>query len=79
MVYHQATAEQIQARSLVENHDRALVRRARDGDRVAMDKIMQRYRGFVRLKASSYFLAGGEIEDLIQEGLIGSECLSRQL
>lgn len=36
-----------------------------------MDRIIDRYRGFVRLKASSYFLAGGEGEDLIQEGLIG--------
>ena len=32
---------------------------------------MRRYAGFVRLKASSYFLAGGDSEDLIQEGLIG--------
>jgi RNA polymerase sporulation-specific sigma factor len=32
---------------------------------------MRRYTGFVRLKASSYFLAGGDSEDLIQEGLIG--------
>ena len=31
----------------------------------------RRYHGFVRLKASSYFLAGGDSEDLIQEGLIG--------
>lgn len=48
-----------------------LVHRARGGDSVAMDEIIDRYRGFVRLKASSYFLAGGEGEDLIQEGLIG--------
>src|SRR5437588_5399 len=33
--------------------------------------LLARYRGFVRLKASSYFLAGGDSEDLIQEGLIG--------
>jgi len=32
---------------------------------------MRKYTGFVRLKASSYFLAGGESDDLIQEGLIG--------
>jgi len=32
---------------------------------------MRRYTGFVRLKASSYFLAGGDSEDLVQEGLIG--------
>ena len=36
-----------------------------------MDVLMRRYTGFVRLKASSYFLAGGDSEDLIQEGLIG--------
>ena len=32
---------------------------------------MRRYHGFVRLKASSYFLAGGDADDLIQEGMIG--------
>ena len=36
-----------------------------------MDELIRRYTGFVRLKASSYFLAGGDSEDLIQEGLIG--------
>lgn len=55
----------------VDTSDRILVDRARGGDTVAMDRIIDRYRGFVRLKASSYFLAGGEGEDLIQEGLIG--------
>ena len=51
--------------------DEGLVRRARAGDQQAMDQIIARYRGFVRLKASAYFLAGGDSEDLIQEGLIG--------
>src|SRR5689334_536617 len=36
-----------------------------------MDTIIRRYEGFVRLKASSYFLAGGDSHDLIQEGLVG--------
>jgi RNA polymerase sporulation-specific sigma factor len=36
-----------------------------------MDVLIRRYTGFVRLKASSYFLAGGDSEDLLQEGLIG--------
>jgi len=36
-----------------------------------MDALIRRYTGFVRLKASSYFIAGGESDDLIQEGLIG--------
>jgi RNA polymerase sporulation-specific sigma factor len=45
--------------------------RARNGDQKALDELIRRYTGFVRLKASSYFLAGGDSEDLIQEGLIG--------
>jgi RNA polymerase sporulation-specific sigma factor len=45
--------------------------RARNGDGDALDRLLRRYTGFVRLKASSYFLAGGDAEDLIQEGLIG--------
>ena len=51
--------------------DLQLVMRARNGDGKALDELIRRYSGFVRLKASSYFLAGGDAEDLIQEGLIG--------
>jgi len=47
------------------------VLKARNGDDAAMDTLMRRYTGFVRLKASSYFLAGGDGDDLIQEGLVG--------
>jgi RNA polymerase sporulation-specific sigma factor len=54
-----------------ELEDLQLVLKARNGDGSAMDVLMRRYHGFVRLKASSYFLAGGDGEDLIQEGLIG--------
>ncbi len=36
-----------------------------------MDRIVKRYHGFVRLKASSYFLIGGDADDLLQEGLVG--------
>ena len=54
-----------------ELEDLQLVIRARNGDTKAMDTLIRRYTGFVRLKSSSYFLAGGDSEDLIQEGLIG--------
>ena len=54
-----------------EVEDLRLVLRARNGDSVAMDALLRRYTGFVRLKASSYFIAGGEADDLIQEGLVG--------
>ena len=54
-----------------ESQDLRLVLKARNGDDAAMDTLLRRYTGFVRLKASSYFLAGGESDDLIQEGLVG--------
>ena len=65
------TAAQRQSKAQREVEDLHLVIRARNGDDSALDALMRRYTGFVRLKASSYFIAGGESEDLIQEGLIG--------
>jgi RNA polymerase sporulation-specific sigma factor len=51
--------------------DAYLVALAKRGSADAYDRIVRRYRGFVRLKASSYFLLGGDSDDLIQEGLVG--------
>jgi RNA polymerase sigma-H factor len=68
MAARPATAAQRAQREL---EDLQLVMRARNGDGTALDALIRRYTGFVRLKASSYFLAGGDAEDLIQEGLIG--------
>ena len=45
--------------------------KAANGSAAAMDHLIRRYTSFVRLKASSYFLAGGDADDLIQEGLVG--------
>jgi RNA polymerase sporulation-specific sigma factor len=54
-----------------ELEDLQLVLRARNGDGTALEALIRRYTTFVRLKASSYFLAGGDGDDLVQEGLIG--------
>jgi RNA polymerase sigma-H factor len=54
-----------------ELEDLQLVLKARNGNESARDELMRRYHGFVRLKASSYFLAGGDAEDLVQEGMVG--------
>jgi RNA polymerase sporulation-specific sigma factor len=48
-----------------------LIALAKQGSAPAYDAIVRRYYGFVRLKSSSYFLAGGDSEDLVQEGLVG--------
>jgi RNA polymerase sporulation-specific sigma factor len=58
-----------QAQPQVEDY--YLIALAKQGDPTAYDRIVRRYHGFVRLKASSYFLAGGDSDDLIQEGLVG--------
>jgi RNA polymerase sporulation-specific sigma factor len=65
----QNTALRPKVRPKVE--DQFLIALAKQGDADALDRLVRRYHGFVRLKASSYFLAGGDSEDLIQEGLVG--------
>jgi RNA polymerase sporulation-specific sigma factor len=54
-----------------ELEDLQLAVKARNGDQGALEALIRRYTSFVRLKASSYFLVGGDSDDLIQEGLIG--------
>lgn len=51
--------------------DEILICRCRQGDRAALDRIMEKYKPLVIKKARSMFLIGGETEDLIQEGMIG--------
>jgi RNA polymerase sigma-H factor len=65
------TAAQAAQKTRRELEDLQLVVRSRNGDSQALEALIRRYTGFVRLKASSYFLAGGDSEDLVQEGLIG--------
>ena len=55
----------------LELEDNYLIALAKQGRPDAYDKVVRRYYGFVRLKASSYFLIGGDADDLIQEGLVG--------
>jgi RNA polymerase sporulation-specific sigma factor len=66
-----AAAPRSQQKVQRELEDLQLVLRARNGSQDALDGLMRRYAGFVRLKASSYFLAGGDGDDLVQEGMIG--------
>jgi RNA polymerase sporulation-specific sigma factor len=57
--------------SQLQVEDGFLIALAKQGNPDAYDRLVRRYYGFVRLKASSYFLAGGDSDDLIQEGLVG--------
>ncbi len=51
--------------------DLDLVERVRDGDERCLEMLLSRYRNFARSKARSYFLAGSDKEDVVQEGMIG--------
>jgi RNA polymerase sporulation-specific sigma factor len=51
--------------------DEQLVASFRSGEQAAVEALLNRYRGFTRLKARSYFLAGADRDDIVQEGMIG--------
>lgn len=51
--------------------DEQVVQLAREGDDIALEFLINKYRNFVRAKARSYFLIGADREDIIQEGMIG--------
>ena len=61
----------VQSNPRLEPDDVTLVALSRRGRTDATDKLIRRYQGFVRLKASSYFLVGGDADDLVQEGMLG--------
>lgn len=51
--------------------DEEVVQFAREGDNIALEYLINKYKNFVRAKARSYFLIGADREDIIQEGMIG--------
>jgi RNA polymerase sporulation-specific sigma factor len=54
-----------------ETTDEMLVCLFHEGDVEALDVLLARYRRFARAKARGYFLAGGDTDDIEQEGMIG--------
>lgn len=54
-----------------EHGDEALCAMAAGGDRLAEESLVTRYSRLVRICARPFFLAGGDSEDLIQEGMFG--------
>lgn len=51
--------------------DDELIALSRENDDRATETLMSRYKGFVRSRARSMFILGGDSEDLIQEGMLG--------
>ena len=57
--------------TLIDVSDEELVERARGGNEIALESLLNRYRHYARAKARTYFLAGADKEDIVQEGMIG--------
>lgn len=51
--------------------DNKYIQEIKNGNIDALNKIMERYKSYVYLKAKPFFLIGAEREDIIQEGMIG--------
>ena len=51
--------------------DEDVINLYREGDLIAQEYLISKYKNFVRSKARSYFLIGADKEDIIQEGMIG--------
>lgn len=51
--------------------DEQVVELSAEGDKMATEYILAKYKNLVRSRAKLYFLAGADREDLVQEGMIG--------
>jgi len=51
--------------------DEEVVEMSHQGEPLAEDYLLDKYKNFVRAKARSYFLIGADHEDIVQEGMIG--------
>lgn len=51
--------------------DEEIVAAAQSGDMTAHEFLLGKYRSIIMSKAKSYFIAGADRDDLLQEGLIG--------
>lgn len=51
--------------------DEEIIKIIRNGDKNALDYIINKYKDIVSIKVSKYFIIGAEKDDIIQEGLIG--------
>ena len=54
-----------------EKTDEEVVFLCHEGDTLAEEYLLDKYKNFVRARARSYFLIGADHEDIVQEGMIG--------
>lgn len=55
----------------LKKRDEEIIALVHEGDKDALDYILEKYKNMVRKKAHKLFLIGADKDDLIQEGMIG--------
>ncbi len=51
--------------------DESIVKMAQEGSSTAYEYLIQKYKALAKNKSKHYFIAGGDNEDVVQEGMIG--------
>lgn len=51
--------------------DESIVKMAQEGSSTAYEYLIDKYKELAKIKSKSYFIAGADNEDVIQEGMIG--------
>lgn len=65
------TEKSVGSSSYADMADEDVVTLCHNGDAMAEEYLLNKYKNFVRSKARSYFLIGADHEDIVQEGMIG--------
>lgn len=52
--------------------DEIVVLMAQEGSSTACEFLIRKYKELIKIKASNYFIAGGDRDDIVQEGMIGA-------
>ena len=64
-------SEQSVSDAFQDMNDEQIVLLCHEGNSLAEEYLLNKYKNFVRSKARSYFLVGADHEDIVQEGMIG--------
>lgn len=63
--------KEIQEAPYKDMQDEEIVLIINKGDLIALEYLINKYKNLVKSKANTYYLIGGDREDIIQEGMIG--------
>ena len=61
----------LEDREMERKSDEKLALMAQRGDIKAEEYLIEKYKDLVKIKSRVYFIAGGDMDDVIQEGMIG--------